>query len=49
MHLRSLNKLIEDLDFPLPKLDEVVHLLKGANWLLRFSRQHQGVLAVPPG
>ena len=28
--LRSLNKLIEDLDFPLPKLDEIVHLLQGA-------------------
>ena len=28
--LRNLNKLIEDLDFPLPKLDEIVHMLKGA-------------------
>ena len=28
--LRELNKLIEDLHFPLPKLDEVVHHLKGA-------------------
>ena len=28
--LRALNKLIEELDFPLPKLDEVVHSLKGA-------------------
>ena len=28
--LRSLNKMIEDLDFPLPKLDEIVHLLQGA-------------------
>ena len=28
--LRSLNKIIEDLDFSLPKLDEVVHLLEGA-------------------
>ena len=28
--LRSLNKIIKDLDFPLPKLDEIIHLLKGA-------------------
>ena len=28
--LRELNKIIEDLHFPLPKLDEVVHHLRGA-------------------
>lgn len=28
--LRSLNKIIKDLDFPLPKLDEIIHLFKGA-------------------
>ncbi|MAA69219.1 MAG: hypothetical protein CL915_10765 [Deltaproteobacteria bacterium] len=28
--LRELNKLVKDLDFPLPKLDEVVHMLRGS-------------------
>ena len=30
LRLRELNKIIEDLHFPLPKLDEVVHHLRGA-------------------
>ena len=28
--MRSLNKMLEDLDFPLPKLDEIIHMLQGA-------------------
>ena len=28
--LRSLNLIVKDLDFPLPKLDEIVHRLRGA-------------------
>ena len=28
--LRELNKMIKDLDFPIPKLDEVVHVVRGA-------------------
>ena len=27
--LRELNKIIEDPDFPIPKLDEVVHVVRG--------------------
>ena len=30
--LRSLNKMIEDLDFPIPKLDEIIHLLQGVQF-----------------
>ena len=33
--LRELNKIIKDLDFPLPKLDEIIHLLHGAKFFAK--------------
>ena len=35
--LRMLNKIIVDLDFPLPKIDEIVHFLQGSKWLFRVG------------
>ena len=33
--LRELNKILEDLDFPIPKLDEVVHVVRGARFFAK--------------